>query len=268
MDGKLNRLQALLPAGLLVDAGWLSDRGYYSSLVAKYVSSGWLEQPTRGAYRRAGTTLGDGADDWVGVVLSLQRLRPPPPLLGGRTALEALGVALPRPPETADLHLYGRTPPPLWARRLLGDRLAFHRARLFADDPALGAQARPDRDGFHLRRPDREGAAGQVLVSTAERAFLELLDEVPKSEGFEAVDGLMPGLAMLDPARLSALLTGCRSVKVKRLALWFADRHGAPWAAQLERHAIDLGQGNRVLVPGGRLDKAYRITVPRELAPV
>jgi hypothetical protein len=268
MDSKLNQLQTLLPAGLLVDAAWLGHRGYYSSLVSKYVTSGWLEQPTRGAYRRAGTSPGEG-DDWASVVLSLQRLRPPLPLLGGRTALELLGYGhYLSPTGPQELHLYGRDAPPLWAKRLLGDRLVFHKARLFTEDPVLGPTARLDHDSDHIRRPDREGVVGLLSVSTAERAFLELLDAVPQAASFHEADKLVEGLTTLSPRRMSHLLATCRSVKVKRLALWFADRHQLPWARHLERQAIDLGTGNRVLVPGGRLDRTYKITVPREMEPV
>ncbi|MBN9318733.1 MAG: type IV toxin-antitoxin system AbiEi family antitoxin [Caulobacterales bacterium] len=266
MDSKLNQLQTLLPAGLLVDGAWLSHRGYYSSLVAKYVSSGWLEQPTRGAYRRAGTAPLGGEEAWASVVLSLQRLRPPLPVLGGRTALELLGFGhYLSPTGPYELHLYGRDVPPLWVRRLLGEPLVFHRARLFTDDPVAGSVARPERDGDHIRRLDRDGLLGLVSVSTAERAFLELLDEVPQAASFHEADKLVEGLTTLSPRRLSYLLASCRSVKVKRLALWFADRHQMPWASHLDRQAVDLGQGNRVLVPGGRLDRTYKITVPREM---
>ena len=81
-------------------------------------------------------------------------------------------------------------------------------------------------------------------------------------------DKLMEGLTTLSPRRLSALLAACRSVKVKRLALWFADRHGHAWAKPLDRTRVDLGVGNRVLEPGGRLDRTYQITVPREMEAV
>ncbi|MBB3892842.1 hypothetical protein GGQ61_003580 [Phenylobacterium haematophilum] len=266
MDSKLNQLQSLLPAGLLVDGGWLSRHGYYSSLVAKYVRGGWLEQPTRGAYRRAGVAPGGGEDDWATVVVSLQRLAPPLYAVGGRTALELLGfthyLAAGGPQE---LNLYGARPPPVWARRLIGPRLAFHRARLFEADPLLATDPSPEALALHLRHPDQDGMAGLLQVSTAERAFLELLDAVPQAASFHEADALVEGLTTLSPLRLSALLAACRSVKVKRLALWFADRHDMAWAKRLDRGRIDLGQGKRVLAPGGRLDRTYRITVPRDL---
>ena len=56
-----------------------------------------------------------------------------------------------------------------------------------------------------------------------------------------------------------------KSVKVRRLALWFADRHTQAWRERLHRDRIDLGTGNRALVPNGRLDPTYLITYPRSL---
>ncbi len=49
---KLNWLDRELPEGLLVDAAWLEAHGYSRSLRSQYVTAGWLEQPTRGVFRR------------------------------------------------------------------------------------------------------------------------------------------------------------------------------------------------------------------------
>jgi hypothetical protein len=106
-------------------------------------------------------------------------------------------------------------------------------------------------------------------MSTPERAFLELLDELPRHESFHQVDMLVEGLRTLSPKRLQMLLEACRSIKVKRLFFWFADRHRQPWLDRLDRGKIDLGTGKRMLVKGGTLDPKYHITVPSDLnAPV
>jgi hypothetical protein len=76
---------------------------------------------------------------------------------------------------------------------------------------------------------------------------------------------LMEGLANLSPKRLQRLLGACRSVKVKRLFFWFADRHQHAWLKKLDRKAVDLGRGKRSLVSGGKLDPTYHITVPGDL---
>ena len=43
------------------------------------------------------------------------------------------------------------------------------------------------------------------------------------------------------------------------------DRRQHAWLKRLEKSAIDLGKGKRMLVKGGRLDRAYQITVPEDL---
>lgn len=101
------------------------------------------------------------------------------------------------------------------------------------------------------------------MMSTPERAILELLDEVPQRETFHQADVLMEGLRNLSPGRLQKLLVDCRSVKVKRLFFWFAERHNHAWLKRIDRSAIDLGQGKRMLIRGGRLDKKFNITVPK-----
>jgi hypothetical protein len=104
-----------------------------------------------------------------------------------------------------------------------------------------------------------------LLVSTPERALFELLDELPGHDSFHQVDMLVEGLRTLSPRRLQLLLTHCRSIKVKRLFFWFAERHRHTWLKKLNPADIDLGTGKRVLVKDGRLDPKYLITVPGDL---
>ncbi len=104
-----------------------------------------------------------------------------------------------------------------------------------------------------------------ILVSTPERAILEVIDELPTTITFEHVDGLMEGLSTLSPRRLQYLLERCDSVKVKKLFLWLADRHRHEWRSRIDENRIDLGSGKRMIVKGGRLDSKYRITVPEAL---
>ncbi len=94
---------------------------------------------------------------------------------------------------------------------------------------------------------------------------MELLDELPDKETFHQVDALMDGLANLSPRRMNRLLRECRSVKVRRLFLWFAERTGHAWLERIDREGVDLGSGKRMLARGGKLDPKYQITVPRDL---
>ena len=51
---------------------------------------------------------------------------------------------------------------------------------------------------------------------------------------------------------------------MKRLFLHLAELHRHPWFRELDVGRVSLGSGKRVLVPGGRLDTKYLITVPAE----
>jgi len=264
-----------LPQGFVVDAAWLQANGYSSSLRSQYVSAGWLEQPARRVYRRPSPA----PLTWQHVVASLQSYLNFDLVVGGRTALELQGFAHYLPQIQTEVHLYGPKPPPTWLSDLRLDvRFRYHNgARLFpktASPDGLtsllwnfrtrtgeGADAPPDVTVIDLGGPD----AWPLAVSPPERAILELLDELPDHESFHQADMLMEGLTNLRPARLQTLLAQCRSVKVKRLFFFFADRHRHAWLTRLDKSKLDLGEGKRLLARGGKLDRAYQITVPEDL---
>lgn len=271
---KLNQLEMDLPEGLLVDAAWLEKRGYYGSLRKKYVDLGWLKQPAHRVYTRPRGEL-----RWEQVVISLQMLLEYPVIVGGRTALELQGFSHYLTREQTEVHLYGDQPPPSWVNKLpLTTRFVFHRSgRLFRNDPitrgltslSLNLKTGESTSNDPLQAGLTVLPWGQwdwpLTLSTPERAVLELLDELPDRESFHQVDKLLEGLANLSPRRLQKLLEDCKSVKVKRLFFFFADRHSHAWLKRLDRQRIDLGKGKRMLVRGGKLDPTYEITVPEDL---
>ena len=271
---KLNRLQRSLPEGLVADAAWLEKRGYSRGLRNKYVAHGWLDRVARGVYRRPAPKLAAEAGQenlrWQPVVISLQTLLECSYTVGGRTALELQGFAhYLSSGHDREIHLYGAGKPPGWVFKLnLKDRFVFHKAgRLFsAESPPHRSKAGTDATRDLLQNSTIRQSWGQwewpLIMSSPERASLELLDEVPQRESFHQADVLMEGLRNLSPRRLHTLLVACRSVKVKRLFLWFAERHRHPWLKKMNRKDIDLGRGKRMLVRGGKLDKAFNITVP------
>jgi hypothetical protein len=275
-SGLLNQLASKLPEGLLVDAAWLKAQGYSSQLQHQYVSSGWLEQPTRSVFRRPRGVL-----SWQQVVISLQTILNYSPLIvGGRTALELQGYAHYLVQSMTAVHLYGPKAPPGWARKLpLSVTFVYHNdQRLFHDAPVAkgissvkwNIETGEALDGVGFRGGDITKLAwGQwdwpLTLSAPERAVFELLDEIPNHETFEQVDALFGGLSNLRPARLQKLLADCASIKVKRLFLFFADRHKHAWLKRLDKDEIDLGSGKRMLAKGGVLDHTYQITVPGDL---
>ena len=240
----------------MADAAWMEAHGYSSALRSQYVSAGWLDSPARRVYRRARAPL-----TWQQVVISLQTVLDLPLTVGGRTALEQLGYAHYLSASVREVHLYGAKRPPTWLDSLpLEVAFCWHNSlRLFPGD--AGVQVQP--------APVMVSAAGMTLpiqYSSKERAVLELLDELPEHESFHQADALMEGMSDLSPKRLQTLLEACASVKVKRLFLFFADRHAHAWRARLDVSRVDLGAGKRVLAKGGKLDTRYNITVPPEFA--
>jgi hypothetical protein len=212
------------------------------------------------------------------VVISLQTLLEHRLTVGGRTALELQGYAHYLAHRTKEVHLYGPERPPTWLSKLrAGVRFHYHNSqKLFPNEDLplsvkdLVSKAR-GTGGAGADSPQSSFLVqpwGQwdwpLTLSTPERAVLELLDELPERESFHQVDKLMEGLSNLSPNRVQGLLLNCRSVKVKRLFLLFADRHQHAWAKRIKKEKIDLGTGKRMLVEGGRLNSAYQITVPED----
>lgn len=274
-SSKLNQLEKDLPEGLVVDSSWLKQRGIASNLRAYYVKSGWLEQPVRGLYRRPRGTL-----SWQQVVISLQTLLGQPLYVGGRTSLELQGFAHYLTFEQRSVHLYGNQKPPSWLGKLqLPQKFIYHNtATLFESDPLTKGLSRlawdldknTGRDLTRFQGGDLTALSwGQwdwpLTLSVPERAYLELLDELPNRESFHQADMLMQGAVNFSPRRLQKLLADCSSIKVKRLFFFFADRHNHVWLKRLDKDAINLGAGKRLLVRGGRLDPVYLITVPENL---
>ncbi len=248
----LNQLANDLPEGLIVDAAWLEQRGIASNLRSYYVKAGWLEQPARSVYKKPRGKL-----SWQQVVISLQTLLSHAPLtVGGRTALELQGFAHYLTQDTRTVYLYGPEKPPTWLQKLHLPQSFVYRSStlLFRNDGQNSLTAIP---------------WGQwdwpLTLSQPERAYLEMLDELPRHESFHQADMIMQGAANFSPRLLQTLLADCRSVKVKRLFFFFADRHNHAWLKRLDKSAIDLGSGKRALVPGGKLDPVYLITVPGDL---
>ena len=254
----LNRLQRLLPEGLLVDAAWLSEHGYSRSLRCQYVASGWLEQPARRVYKRTSAPL-----NWQQIVISLQTLLERNLTVGGRTALELQGFAHYLTRETTQVHLYGSKRPPSWLYKLPTQvQFVYHNNGRIFSGPGAGTIADPLPS--HLAAQSWGHLGWRIILSSPERALLELLNELPGRESFHQVDKLVEGLANLSPKKMERILRDCHNIKVKRLFFFFADRHRHAWLRRINKSKIDLGKGKRMLVRGGTLNAAYRITVPKD----
>ena len=264
---RTQRLKPVLdkvPPGFMVDTPWLKAQGIDPKSIHDYVARGWLERVVRGVYRRPLPEGVEGAGEvsWEVVLLSLQRLMNYAVHLGGESALDLAGYAhylslggTPRVQYHGDV--------PSWLKRLpLRTKIVVRRRTLFGED---GIGIVDAGSGAAGSGPMLDVWRWPIKASSPERAILEALDELPRDASFENLDKVFEGLTTLRPGRLMALLTSCRSVKVRRLFFVFAERHGHGWCKYLDTSKIDFGSGPRALVAGGRLHPVYRIYVPPDL---
>lgn len=246
---KINRLLQKWPRGTVALHSWLSKQGVSPKLAEQYRKREWIDAVGRGAFVRRGDTV-----RWQGAVFALQQYAGKQIHPGGRTALALQGYGHFLSFGEPVLRLYGKPGArlPAWFR--LHDwsvDVRFTATALFADGESSMSEM-----------PFGEFA---ILVSSPERAILEYLTDVPDTSTVDEALLLMEGLATLRPGVLQGLLKVCRSVKVKRLFFFIADKAGHPWRKRLRTDTIDLGSGKRVIIRGGRLDTRYGITVPPHL---
>ena len=84
-----------------------------------------------------------------------------------------------------------------------------------------------------------------ILVSVPERAILELLSDVGRSQGVDEARHLVDGALTLRMDVLDTLLAHLKRIKVARLAHWFANSLDLSWAELASRHNERLGGGRR-----------------------
>jgi len=267
---KEERLKYLLenvPPGFLVDTPWLASRNIDRKLAYWYLKRGWLQPVAQGVYRRPA-----GADDnvrssvgWKIAVISMQQLMGYNLHLGGRTALTVAGyrhyLAF---SEKETVYLYGDSP--TWLKRLSTTHKFVTRSRSLFHHPTVGVD---EKQSFGSTQEPEEALSlspkrWPLIMSSPERAILEMLNEIPKNESLHIVDKLFEGLSNLRPALLEELLRLCSSIKVKRYFLVFADRHQHAWRKHLSTAGIDLGSGPRFIFKGGRIHPEYKISVPAD----
>jgi hypothetical protein len=244
---KINQILQKWPQSTVITTDWLRKQGISRQSVDSYKNSGWLEQISSGAYKRNGDSI-----EWQGGLYALQKLQNIAVNVGGRTALELQGYShYIRKGDGRKVILWKAPKVRLPSWFLNYDwkvRLEVRSATLF--DRKVNALSQTKVDNI------------EVEISSAERAILEHLYDVPKYEGIDEANYIMEGLTSLRPLVMQKLLEACKSVKVKRLFLYLAEHHNHAWFKRLNSSSIDLGSGKREIVKGGKLDKKYMIVVP------
>ena len=247
---KINRLISQWPRGTVRTASYLNRLGFSHDLLVRYRQSGWLQSFGRGAYILYGDKV-----EWTGVLYAFQNQLGLDVHPGGKTALELKGYAhyLALAPGEGRVFLYGAQGLvlPSWFKgERLGIKIVMIRTNLFPKNSKEGFSEFSDKDF-------------SIMISSPERAAMELLHLVPGKISFDEALLIMENLISLRPDVVQRLLGLCRSIKVKRLFMYMAERQQHSWVSELDTSRIDMGKGKRMIVPKGKYDSTYQITVPR-----
>ena len=248
-------LYEIMPEGLITTHKWLMENNFTRHAIDNLVKSNQLESISKGVYVRNVSKI-----SWQSLVFSLQSVLKTDLVVGGLTALEMQGLShYLSLSENKIVYLFGNDLIPEWVKSLhLNVKFVRHTSN------NLFPKQEKEMPPFTLKR-DWDDENRQLIISSPERAYLEVLLEVPQKTTFEHADQLMQGLTTLSPRNLQRALESCKNIKVKRLFFWFADRQNYVWLEKINRESIKLGSGNRMIIKGGKLNTKYKITVPEWL---
>lgn len=245
---KLKRLLIEWPKNTVAVNEWLHTKGISDQLKQKYLKSNWITYINKGAVIRTGDTF-----RWEGAIYSLQTQLMLPIHVGGKTAIELQGhahyVRLGQP----RIELFGQkgVKLPTW----------FKNYKWQEEIKYFTSEFLPP----HIALNDLEVGEFSIKISSLERAIFEYLYKVNST--IDEAYYLMENLSTLRPTIIQELLESCKSIKVKRLFLYLAEKASSPWFEALDISKINLGKGPRQIVKSGYLDTKYQITLPISFKP-
>lgn len=251
---KLNQLLRNWPDGKIKSSVWLNAEGYGANLIQKYKTNNWIEAIGAGAFKKAGDEV-----TWASALECLQKQLKSEVHVGGKSAIEFTGVAQYLKMKETNVVLLSNKKEalPAWMKKHNWNvNLDFKVKNLFNSNLPFGEKS----NGFLAIEADK----ATIIVSSQERAYLEYIDELPKSASYTEAKEIMENMISLRSSVVQHLLENCTSLKVKRLFLHFAEKQNHPWFQKLNLEKIDLGSGKRVIFENGVLDKKYNITVPKD----
>ena len=246
---KINQLINSWPKGSAKLSKELTKNGYPPDLIKNYVKSGWLQSMGYGVYKLANDNV-----DWYGGIYALQVQKNSSIHPGGKTALIIKGYSHYLSNSLGRVDLFGNKTGllPKWFKENdWGVQTNYIQTKMFDYS---------NKEYFS----SISYKEFELLLSSPELAAMEMLSLVPKGQSFDEAAKIMEGLTTLRPQLVQSLLEECKSVKVKRLFLFIAEKHDHGWLDELNIKKINLGSGKRVIVRHGMLNKKYNITVPRE----
>lgn len=248
IHSKLQNLLQTWPAGTVTTTKWLYSMGISRQLVNAYKNTGWIKSFGTGAFSKAEDKI-----DWYGGLYALQSQLGLNIHVGGKTALELLGLAhnIPIGQQTIDLLATPQSLRPRWFNRHHWQE----RVRIIENN------ALPPKIGLE------EISMGNftIKISSRERATLELLCLSPRLYSFEETRLIMESLGTLRADVLTELLVLCTSEKAKRLLLYFGDELNHAWRSKINTDKCKMGTTLlKITSQNGKYHAKYNLFLPME----
>lgn len=237
-------LQASAPRGRPMDLAMLDEQGVSAFLAAKYARSGWLKRLSQGVYAFAGDTL-NRDQCLLFLQAQIKGLH-----VGGKTALAWQGV---RHNVTAREH-----------QTLWGDDKRAKLPKWFVEEypSTYRSTSLFKQEGLVFGIGTPLGLLSGLQVSEPERAVLEMLYEVGKSQDLEEARNLFESLRGLRFEIMGELLSQCTSVKTVRLfLLWAKETEILDVIALREKYPLSVGSASRWM---GRMADGTLLSLPHD----
>lgn len=242
---KIKQILSRIPAKTVVTAKQLAAMGVNHVLVSDYEKLGWFKRIANGAYTRMQEDANlDGA------LFALQHGDMPTIHVGGSTALNDYYGKLHFVKVGVKKQLFTSLSKrvPAWFTKVYGSGVGVTYTDFLPS--GLGLQERKN-DNF------------MVLVSSMERALFEMLYLVPTKVSVAEAYAIMETVQSVRVHLVQEMLEKCRSVKVKRLFLCFAENAYMQWFSALDLSRVDLGSGVRKIGKKGILYPRYNLVIPK-----
>jgi hypothetical protein len=247
---KINQLLQQTPKGMVLLTDEMKNKGFSYSLQQRYRNGQWLVAIGTGAMIRKGDEM-----LLAGALSCLQQQLNLNVHIGGLSSLELLGAAhyFRFGTDIMQLFLSERNPLPLWfVKNKWNHAFQINKLSIFNDQRVNLQEYK--LDGFNIQ------------ISGQARAMMEVLSLCPDKFALLESYELMESLTGLRPVVVQQLLENCKSVKVKRLFLCFAEKINHVWFKYLDLQKVDLGSGKRSLAKsGGVYISKYQLVLPKEI---
>lgn len=246
---KLKNLQNHWPHGGIVTSTWLRHLGISRQLVQSYIQQGWIKPLGPGAYQKAKDQI-----KWYDALASLQRQNKLLVHIGGPTAIAIWGAShYLRLSNKERVFLFSKPDIylPRWFYKHPWTPLIQHIKTSFLDSK-LAVNV------YNYQNV-------KISLSSLERALMECLYISPKHFNLLECYQILEGLRTLRPNLVQKILVNCKSIKVRRLFLYMAQKAQLPVFKKLKLGSINLGNGDRSIVKNGLYNSKYKISLPKEL---